>query len=96
MVRRGLVLAVLSLALAAPAVLAQADAEWQKNSEACLTGQARQKYIQSCKDNDQFTAVLACLDGSAADTVRARGTILKAGRYSVNKYLSKKKPSECK
>jgi hypothetical protein len=96
MVRKGLALAVLSLALAAPAALAQAEAEWQNGADACLTGAARQKYIQSCKDNDQFTAVLACLDGSAAETMRVRGAILKAGRYSVNKYMSKKKPSECK
>lgn len=96
MVRKSLALAALALALSAPAVLAQDDAEWQKNSESCLNGPARQKYAQSCKDNDQFTAVLACLDGSAPETERARGTILKAGRYSVNKYMSRKKPSECK
>ena len=96
--KKSVILGLLTIALAAPAAMAEAQPEWQANADSCVsdTGAGHQKYIQSCKDNDQFTAVLACLDGDAADKSRARGTILKAGRYSVNKYLSKNKPSQCK
>ncbi len=98
MFKRGIVLGVLTIAFAAPSVMAEDQPEWQASCEACASdsGAGHQKYLQSCKDNDQFTAMLACLEGDGADKSRARSSILKAGRYSVNKYMSKKKPSQCK
>ncbi|MBP1688485.1 MAG: hypothetical protein H6Q33_4628 [Deltaproteobacteria bacterium] len=98
MIKKIMVLGVLTIAMAAPAAMAEDQPEWQASCDACASdsGAGHQKYIQSCKDNDQFTAVLACLEGDGAEKSRARSSILKAGRYSVNKYMSKKKPSQCK
>ncbi|MFN8625910.1 MAG: hypothetical protein U0587_08015 [Candidatus Binatia bacterium] len=98
MIKKGIVLGVLTIALATPAAMAEEQAEWQTTCDACTTagGAGQQKYLQSCKDNDQFTAVLACLEGAGAEKSRARSSVLKAGRYSVNKYMSKRKPSQCK
>jgi hypothetical protein len=98
MIKKGMVLGVLTIALAAPGVMAEEQADWQVNCDSCVSATAagHQKYLQSCKDNDQFTAVLACFDGDGAEKSRSRSSILKAGRYSVNKYMAKKKPSQCK
>ncbi len=98
MIKKSMALGVLTIASAAPSAMAQAQPEWQASCDSCLsdTGVGHQKYLQSCKDNDQFVAVLACLEGDSAEKSRARSSILKAGRYSVNKYMSKKKPSQCK
>jgi hypothetical protein len=98
MIKRVFVIGVLSIALAASAVVAEEQPEWKANCDACVSASSAgyQKYLQSCKDNDQFTAVLACLEGNGAEKSRARSSILKAGRYSVNKYMAKKKPAQCK